>query len=373
MRFAPATIGRRPVDPYDARWRSLRQPDAEFAQLLTFPLAFVAGTAVLVLWLVLAPFAPVSPRGSFSSSSCSRSLVPLHELTHAATLPRSAPRDARRSHSRFAGRGSRPNTMARCREARLRDDRWLMPVLRHLAAAGARRCPARARLHECRAAVADQRSRLERRSPRGDPRAGASPPGRPRPDRAAAKSLWQMPSQRASAWPATKRRVHRAEIRSADVGVHLRRYRTAANGADRDAPVAFRRWARDVPTDFGAGGTLALPSAKRCHGNGIDPNVSQADRRCAGHTIRARICHRGPRRSPGAPRNARHPRRHRGRTNPQAIVGKGGSANARSRRPRPPRHAGRAAALRAARQGRRADRRPAPSTSRCSTSSAGST
>ena len=57
-----------------------------FAQLLTLPLAFVAGTAVLVLWLVLAPFAPVSP-GFVQILCVFAALVPLHELTHAALLP----------------------------------------------------------------------------------------------------------------------------------------------------------------------------------------------------------------------------------------------------------------------------------------------
>ncbi len=77
------------------------------------------------------------------------------------------------------------------------------------------------------------------------------------------------------------------------------------------------------------------------------------------YAIRARICRGRSRRSPGAPRNARHPWRRRSRANPQAIMGKGESADARPRRPRPPRHAGGAAALRAAQQGRRADRRRA--------------
>ncbi len=87
MRFAPVTIGHPPTDPYDARWRSLHQPDAELARLLTFPLAFVAGIAVLVIWLVFAPFAPV-PLEFVQLISVFAVLVPLHELTHAATFPR---------------------------------------------------------------------------------------------------------------------------------------------------------------------------------------------------------------------------------------------------------------------------------------------
>ena len=61
--------------------RSLQQPDAELAHFLTFPLAFTAGTAVMVLWLVLAPFAP-APIGFVQLVSVFAMLVPLHELTH---------------------------------------------------------------------------------------------------------------------------------------------------------------------------------------------------------------------------------------------------------------------------------------------------
>ncbi len=104
MRFAPVTIGRPSVDPYDARWRSLHQPDAELAHLLTFPLAFVAGTAVLVLWLVLAPFAPVRPE-FVQLITVFAVLVPLHELTHAATFPRGT--GAGRTTIAFSLRGPR--------------------------------------------------------------------------------------------------------------------------------------------------------------------------------------------------------------------------------------------------------------------------
>jgi len=105
MRFAPATIGPPAVDANDARWRSLQQPDAELAHLLTFPLAFTAGTAVLVLWLVLAPFPPDLPEFG-TLISLFAVLVPLHELTRAATFP----------HGRGAGRTTIAFSL---REARL--------------------------------------------------------------------------------------------------------------------------------------------------------------------------------------------------------------------------------------------------------------
>ncbi len=75
-----------------------------------------------------------------------------------------------------------------------------------------------------------------------------------------------------------ERHANRPDIRSADVGAHLLRYGTVANGAACGATVAFRHRANYVPTDFGASGTAALPSAKRRHEDGIDSNVSQADR-----------------------------------------------------------------------------------------------
>ena len=82
----------------------MQQPDAELARLLTFPLAFTAGTAVLVLWLVLAPFAPVPPEFG-KLISLFAVLVPLHELTRAATFPHG--RGAGRTTIAFSLRGAR--------------------------------------------------------------------------------------------------------------------------------------------------------------------------------------------------------------------------------------------------------------------------
>ncbi len=97
MRVVFDAIGQSPDDALNRSWRPLCEPDADFAQLLTFPLAFVVGTAILVLWLVLAPFAPVSP--GFVQILCVFAvLVPLHELTHAATFPQRA----RAGHSTLA-------------------------------------------------------------------------------------------------------------------------------------------------------------------------------------------------------------------------------------------------------------------------------
>ena len=135
-----------PTTRVNRSWRPLCEPDADFAQLLTFPLAFVAGTAILVLWLVLAPFAPVSP-GFVQILCVFAALVPLHELTHAATFPQRAPA----GHSTLAFSPLRlklcaeyDGTLSRTRLV----TSLVMPLLVISLLPVLVCCPARARLHE---------------------------------------------------------------------------------------------------------------------------------------------------------------------------------------------------------------------------------
>ena len=75
--------------PLDGTWRQLRETDAGLTQILVLPVSLGAGIAVLVLWLLCAPFTlPVLDAPALVV--CFAIMVPLHELTHAASYPRSS-------------------------------------------------------------------------------------------------------------------------------------------------------------------------------------------------------------------------------------------------------------------------------------------
>jgi hypothetical protein len=73
----------------DGTWRQVRETDGGLTQVLLLPISLGAGIAVLVLWLLCAPFtisaldAPVLVAG-FAI------LVPLHEFMHAVSYPSSS-------------------------------------------------------------------------------------------------------------------------------------------------------------------------------------------------------------------------------------------------------------------------------------------
>ena len=70
-------------------WRQVREVDAGLTQVLLLPISLGAGIAVLVLWLLCAPFKlPALDVPGLAAGFAA--LVPLHEFTHAASYPSSS-------------------------------------------------------------------------------------------------------------------------------------------------------------------------------------------------------------------------------------------------------------------------------------------
>src|SRR5437867_3650225 len=88
MRLHLGAIPSSPEFAPDAPWKPIREPTPWLLQLIATPLGILAAGLIAVLWFMVTPLRPTTPKVELSTFLLTfAGLVIVHELVHAAVHP----------------------------------------------------------------------------------------------------------------------------------------------------------------------------------------------------------------------------------------------------------------------------------------------